>query len=76
MVKTTKTKTYDTEKATLVKKVTVGYYGDPAGYETSLYQTAQGDYFLYVNGGANSPYAKEDIKSLTKKAATEWLQNN
>ena len=76
MVKTTKTKTYDTETATLVKKVTCGCFGDPKGYETSLYQTPQGDYFLYVNGGAESPYAKEDIKSLTKKAATEWLENN
>lgn len=30
---------YDTETATLVKKHTVGEFGDPAGYEETLYQT-------------------------------------
>ena len=39
---------YDTETATLVKKHTVGAFGDPAGYEESLYQTPKGLYFLYL----------------------------
>ena len=30
---------YDTETATLIKKHTVGEFGDPAGYEETLYQT-------------------------------------
>ena len=30
-------KEYDTETATLVKKYTYSYYGDPAGYEETLY---------------------------------------
>ena len=32
-------KEYNTESATLIKKFTYGYFGDPAGYEESLYQT-------------------------------------
>lgn len=76
MVKTTKTKTYNTETAAVVKKVTSGYYGDPAGYEKTLYQTPEGDYFLYTYGGAASEYAKETITSLTKAAANKWLAEN
>ena len=52
-------KEYDTETAEL--------------YEESLYQTSAGTYFLYVNGGENSPYPKEDIKRLSKDKAEEWL---
>ena len=36
---------YDTETAELVKKVTVGEFGEPSGYEESLYQTPGGLYF-------------------------------
>ena len=35
-------KEYNTETATLIKKYTCGYFGDPAGYEETLYQTPQG----------------------------------
>ena len=76
MVKKTKTKTYDTATAAVVKKVTYGFYGDPAGYETTLYQTPEGDYFLYTNGGAQSAYAQEAITTYTKAKAQEWLNNN
>lgn len=76
MVKKTKTKTFDTEKATLVKKVTFGWYGDPAGYEMTMYRTAEGDYFLYTNGGAESAYKTEAITSFTKAKAEAWLNNN
>lgn len=76
MVKATKTKTYDTETAAIVKKVTCGVFGDPAGYETTMYQTPEGDYFLYTNGGAASPYQKEAITAYTKAKANEWLKNN
>ena len=36
MVKTTKTKTYNTETATVVKKVAYGTFGDPTGYEMTM----------------------------------------
>lgn len=66
-------KEYDTENAELMRKCTEGAFGEPEGYEESLYRTATGAYFLYVNGGAHSPYPKEDIKRLSKEKAEEWL---
>lgn len=65
-------KVYDTASSTVVKKVTEGYYGDPAGYEETLYVTPEGFYFLYTNGGADSKYQKEDIKRMSKAAADKW----
>jgi hypothetical protein len=67
---------YDTETAELIKKVTVGEFGEPAGYEESLYQTPNGLYFLYVNGGEESPYTGENIKSVSKAKAEEWLKSH
>jgi len=64
---------YDTEAATLVLKNAVGNFGDPAGYEETLYQTPDGYYFLYVCGGAESPYAEEDIQRLAKTKAKAWI---
>ena len=64
---------YDTEKAVIVKKVTSGAFGDPAGYEETLYQTADGKYFIYVNGGADSIYPTEDIKRIGKEKAEAWI---
>lgn len=69
-------KEYDTDTATLIKKVTVGAYGDPAGYEESLYQTPGGLYFLYVFGGAASPYPVEDIQRLAKAKVNAWLDQH
>lgn len=69
-------KEYDTETATLVKKVTFGNFGDADGYEESLYQTPEGLYFLYVNGGEESVHAKEDITRMSKAKAEEWLGAN
>ncbi len=63
MKKVTKTATYDTETATLVKKLVVGSFGETTGYEESLYVTDDGKYFLYVNGGKDSKYPSEDIKA-------------
>ena len=76
MVKTTKTKTYDTATATVVKKVVCGAFGDPAGYEMTMYQTPEGDFFLYTNGGEKSAYAAEKITSYTKANAKKWLAEN
>lgn len=67
---------YDTETATLIKRKNVGSFGDPTGYEESLYQTPNGLYFLYVNGGADSVYPDENIKSISKAKAEAWLEEN
>ncbi len=69
-------KVYDTTTASVVKKVTEGYYGDPAGYEKTLYQTPEGYYFLYTNGGEASPYTVEKIERLSKARAEEFLADN
>ena len=69
-------KEYDTETATLVKKYTVGYYGDPAGYEEILFQTPAGLYFVYTRGGEASPCPNEDIQRLAKTKVNEWLDTH
>ncbi len=69
-------KEYDTETSAIVKKVTSGDFGDPAGYEETLYKTEDGKFFLYVNGGEESKYAKEDIKRMSEKAASAWIAEN
>lgn len=67
---------YDTETATLVHKHTVGYFGDPAGYEETLYQTQDGLYFLYFCGGPQSPYAEENIERLAKTKVKAWVESH
>ena len=67
---------YDTETATVVRKFTYGNFGDSNGYEETLYQTPGGLYFVYVNGGENSPYTKEDITRLSKEKAEAWLKEH
>ena len=69
-------KVYDTETATLVKKHTCGYFGDPAGYEETLYQTPEGLYFVYVCGGEASQYPNEDIQRLAKTKVNAWLETH
>ena len=64
---------YDTEVSELIAKRTVGSFGDPAGYEESLYKTAGGKFFLYTFGGEESPYAVEGIKRMSADKANEWL---
>ena len=49
------------------------YYGDPAGYEEILFQTPEGLYFVYGNGGERSPYPAEEIQRLAKTKVKEWL---
>ena len=63
---------YDTETSTEVAKFVSGEFGDPAGYEETLYVTATGKYFLYLNGGEDSIHAKEDIKRMSAAKAEEW----
>ncbi len=64
---------YDTATAEMVEQRTSGFFGDPAGYEETLYKTLDGKYFLYVNGGEDSPYPTENIKRLSADKAKEWL---
>ncbi|MBQ9112914.1 MAG: hypothetical protein IJY08_04960 [Clostridia bacterium] len=67
---------YDTEASELIAKKVVGNFGDADGYEESLYKTEGGKFFLYTNGGEESPYTKEDIKRLSAAKADEWLAAN
>ena len=66
---------YDTENATIVEKRTFGAFGDPTGYEETLYKTPNGKFFLYVNGGEESIYPEENIKRLSADKANEWINN-
>ena len=63
---------YDTENAKLIAKYTNSNFGDSAGYEESLYETNDGKFFLYVNGGADSIYPEENIKRMSAAKADEW----
>ena len=76
MQRTICNKVYDTQTATMLKKVTFGYFGDPNGYEETLYQTPEGSFFLYTNGGERSKYTKENIKRLSAAKADAWLKEN
>ena len=76
MKKTVRGKTYDTAEMAIVKKIAHGNFGDPAGYEETLYVAENGTYFLYTNGGEASPYKEEAIKSFTKANAKKWLEEN
>ncbi|MBQ8302727.1 MAG: hypothetical protein IJX97_04160 [Clostridia bacterium] len=66
-------KLYDTETAEVIKKTTFGCFGDPKGYEETLCRMPDGAYFIYTNGGAESPYTEEGIKRLSEKNAQAWL---
>ena len=76
MKKTICKKIYDTELATVVKKITSGNFGDPAGYEETLCVMPDGAYFIYTNGGAESKYPSEDIKRVSRANAEKWLSEN
>lgn len=64
---------YDTETAELIRKKVSGEFGDPKGYEEILFRTPDGKFFLYTNGGEESPYKEEAIKRLAAAKADEWL---
>lgn len=66
---------YDTEASELIEKRAYGAFGDPAGYEETLYKTEGGKYFLYQFGGESSPFAKETIKRMSAEKANEWLES-
>ncbi len=63
---------YDTDASDLIQKKTFGAFGDPQGFEESLYKTQGGKLFLYVNGGADSKYPEPAIKRMSSAKAAEW----
>lgn len=73
MKKTINRKLYNTETAELIASINVGTFGDPSGYEESLYQTKKGLYFLYGKGGAESKYVEENIIAIDNAEAKAWL---
>ena len=76
MQKTICKKLDDTETATKIQKYTVGSFGDPTGYEETLFQTPEGLYFVYGVGGEASIYPTEDIQRLAKTKVKEWKENH
>lgn len=67
--------TYDTEKSTELGTRAFGVYGDPAGYEETLYKNRQGFFFVLGRGGDASPYADgEDIRPLSADEAEAWQE--
>ena len=66
--------TYDTENAVLIHKYTYGHWGDPTGFEEALFQTPAGMYFLYRNGGQDSPYSTESIVRIAKNKICSWVE--
>jgi len=69
-------KEYNTDTAKCIYKYTYSYFGDEAGYEEILFQTPEGLYFLYVNGGKASPYPKENIQRIAKAKIDAWLETH
>ena len=65
---------YDTEDSQLIEKRTYGCLGDPKGYEECMFKTRDGRYFLYTNGGTESPYRCEGIKRFSQSRAEAWLK--
>lgn len=67
---------YDTEKAEALGTRSYGAYGDPAGYEETLYKTKGGLFFFWGLGGEASPYQNgADIRPVSKDEAEAWLES-
>lgn len=73
MKSTTSKKAFDTQSSELLKKITAGSYGDPTGYEETLFLSPDGTYFVYANGGEKSVHPKESFTKITKARALEIL---
>ena len=65
-------KVYNTETAELIKTNNYGEFGDPAGYQESLYRTPKGDYFVYGVGGPESKYPEENIVAVKPEEAEQF----
>ena len=73
MKSTASKKTFDTQSSELLKKITTGSYGDPTGYEETLFLSPDGTYFVYANGGEKSIHPKESFTKINKARALEIL---
>ena len=76
MQKTICKKLYDTETATMIQKYSVGSFGDPTGYEETLFQTPEGLFFIYGVGGEASIYPTEDIVRMAKTKVNAWIETH
>ena len=65
---------YDTDASELIQKKVFGVFGDPKGYEESLYKTKDGKFFLYGFGGSESPYKEETITRLAANKVKAWQE--
>ena len=64
---------FDTETARPIKTRSFGEYGDPAGYEETLYRTRNKLHFAYGVGGPDSPYPAEgDIRVVEAGEVPCW----
>ena len=63
---------YDTDASEFIEKKVFGEYGDPKGYEECLFKTQDGKFFLYCQGGPESPYTKETIKRMAADKIKAW----
>ena len=50
-----------------------GEYGDPRGFEETLYQSKNGEYFIVGKGGMESRYKGENIISISNEDANQWI---
>lgn len=69
-------KTYNTDTAKKLGTICVGTFGDPAGYEESLYRTRTGAYFFHGLGGTESKYPQETVCPVKKAEAESWIKTN
>ncbi len=65
----------DTQTDAILKKTTVGSYGDPTGYEETLFLSDGGVYYIYTSGGEESPYPAASLKKISKKKAEEIMSS-
>jgi hypothetical protein len=79
-------KVYDTERATLLAEFEHSYYSQYDWYHEQLYRKRTGEYFLYGEGHAASPYCTysadggrdpgEKIRPMTYDEARAWAERN
>ena len=72
MKKTVKGVVYDTEAMTVVKKVSHGEFGDPAGYEETLYVAENGNYFNRART-ATLHVEEHNFRAEDVDKAREWF---
>lgn len=64
---------FDTNTARPVNHRSFGEFGDPAGFEETLYRTRNGLHFVYGIGGPMSPWPENgDIKPLDEGEVSCW----